>query len=193
MPIENTRTRYGGIAQSFHWIVAVLIVQQFILAPIPDDIPAGRDIPIPFGLDKLTVLLRHKSFGMTVLLLVILRALWRLRSPPPDLPAHMNTAERALARTSHIAFYVLLFCMPLTGWMMSTADGHPVAWFGLFTWPSLVGKNPQAFSWLRDTHHFLSHVLFFLALFHVAAALKHQFWNKDGVLARMLPFTRAGR
>ena len=193
MRFENTRTRYGVIAQGFHWLIAAMIVLQFVLAPIPENVPAGRDIPIPFGLDKLGLILRHKSFGMTVLVLVILRALWRLRSPPPALPAPMNTAERALARTSHMAFYVLLFSMPLTGWTMSTAAGYPVSWFGLFTWPTLVAKNQQSFELLRDTHHFLSHVLFFLAIFHILAALKHQFWNKDGVLARMLPFTRAGR
>ncbi len=193
MQVENSRTRYGTLAQSFHWIIAALIVTQFVLAPIPDNLPPGVQMPIPFGLDKLGLVLKHKSFGMTVLMLVILRLIWRLRSPPPELPAHMKGAERALAKTSHIAFYVLLFCMPLTGWMMSTADGHPVSWFGWFTWPSLVGQNQRAFEWLRDTHHFLSHVLFFLAIFHVLAALKHQFWNKDGVLARMLPFTKAGR
>ncbi len=193
MRFENTRTRFGVIAQSFHWIIAALIVLQFVLGPIPDDLPPGQQIMIPFGLDKLGVLLRHRSFGMTVLMLVVLRTLWRLRSPPPDLPAPMTKAERTLARISHIAFYVLIFSMPLTGWMMSTADGDSVSWFGLFTWPSLVGKNQQAYEFLRDAHHFLGRALFFLTLLHIVAALKHQFWNKDGVLARMLPFTRAGR
>jgi cytochrome b561 len=98
-----------------------------------------------------------------------------------------------LAPATHGAFYVLLFAMPLTGWMMSSAKNYSVSWFGLFTWPNLIAPNETAFNLLKSTHDYLSDLLFALAILHVLAAIKHHFWNKDDVLKRMLPFTGAGR
>jgi cytochrome b561 len=148
---------------------------------------------LPLGAHKLALLARHKSFGMTVLMLAILRLLWRLKNPPPALPAGMTPLEMRLARGTHIAFYVLLFAMPLTGWTMSSAKNYSVSWFGLFTWPNLIGKNESAFDFLRSTHDTLSYVLFAVAVLHILAALKHHFWNRDNVLVRMLPFTKSER
>ena len=81
--------------------------------------------------------------------------------------------------------------MPMTGWLMSSAKSYSVSWFGLFTWPNLIGKNEAAFDFLRSTHDTLSGVLFGIAVLHILAALKHHFWNKDNVLLRMLPFTKS--
>jgi cytochrome b561 len=119
-----------------------------------------------------------------------LRLLWRLKNPPPALPSGMTPLERTLARATHMAFYVLLFAMPLTGWLMSSAKNYSVSWFGVFTWPNLIAKNESAFDVLRSTHHILSYLLFAIAVLHILAALKHHFWNKDTVLLRMLPFTK---
>ncbi len=115
MPNQGSPTRYGAVAQAFHWIIAALVVTQFVLANLAED--------LPIGVHKLALLARHKSFGMTVLMLAILRLLWRLKHPPPELPAGMTPLERMLARATHAAFYVLLFAMPLTGWLMSSAKG----------------------------------------------------------------------
>lgn len=182
MPSRNSPTVYGAVAQTFHWLIAALIVTQFTLAYIADDLPLGAH--------KLALLARHKSFGMTVLMLAVLRLLWRLNNPPPPLPSGMTSLERTLARVTHIAFYVLLFAMPLTGWLMSSAKNYSVSWFGVFTWPNLIAKNETAFDLLRSTHHILSYALFAIAVLHILAALKHHFWNKDTVLLRMLPFTK---
>jgi cytochrome b561 len=178
-----TPNRYTAVAQAFHWVVAALIVTQFTLAWLEQD--------LPLGMHKLALLARHKSFGMTVLMLAILRLLWRLNNPPPPLPAGMTAVERALARATHIAFYVLLFAMPITGWMMSSAKNYSVSWFGLFTWPNLIGKDADAYVFLHSTHEILSYALFAIAVLHILAALKHHFWNKDDVLVRMLPFTKS--
>jgi cytochrome b561 len=183
MPIQSSPTRYGAVAQAFHWLIAALIVTQFTLAYLADDLPIGAH--------KLALLARHKSFGMTILMLAILRLLWRLRNPPPALPDHMSSLERKLARATHIAFYVLLFAMPMTGWMMSSAKNYSVSWFGLFTWPNLIGKNEAAFDFLRSTHDTLAAILLTIAILHILAALKHHFWNKDNVLLRMLPLTKS--
>jgi cytochrome b561 len=182
MPSRKSPARYSAVAQAFHWVIAALIVTQFTLAYLADDLPIGAH--------KLALLARHKSFGMTVLMLAILRLLWRLRHPPPPLPSGMTSVERILARGTHIAFYVLLFAMPLTGWLMSSAKNYSVSWFGLFTWPNLIGKNQTAFDILLATHKTLSVLLFSIAVLHILAALKHHFWNKDDVLLRMLPRTK---
>jgi cytochrome b561 len=181
MPSRSSPGRYGVVAQAFHWTIAALVVIQFVLANMADD--------LPIGVHKLALLARHKSFGMTVLMLAIARLLWRLRNPPPPLPAGMAPVERMLARATHAAFYVLLFAMPLTGWLMSSAKNYSVSWFGVFTWPNLIGKNEMAFELLRSTHHVLGYILFSIAILHILAALKHHFWNKDDVLVRMLPFS----
>jgi cytochrome b561 len=185
MPIRTSSGRYTAVAQGLHWLIAGLIVTQFVLAIAADDLPLGAH--------KLALLARHKSFGMTVLVLAALRLLWRLKNSPPDLPSGMTPLERVLARGTHAAFYVLLFAMPITGWLMSSAKNYSVSWFGLFTWPNLIGKNETAFELLRTTHHILSYILFAIAVLHILAALKHHFWNKDDVLLRMLPFTKADK
>jgi cytochrome b561 len=103
----------------------------------------------------------------------------------------MKPIERLAAKATHIAFYVLLFAMPITGWTMSSAKNYSVSWFGLFTWPNLVPQNDTAFTILRNTHDVMSWILFVIALLHILAALKHHFWNKDDVFVRMVPFTKS--
>jgi cytochrome b561 len=183
MPNQSPPARYSAVAQAFHWIIAALIVIQFTLAWSADDLPLGAR--------KLALLARHKSFGMTILMLAALRLLWRLFNRPPELPPGMTAIERKLARATHVLFYVFLFVMPLTGWMMSSAKNYSVSWFDQFTWPNLIAPNERAFDLLRRTHDTLSWLLFALALLHVLAALKHHFWNKDDVLKRMLPFIKS--
>ncbi len=180
-----TPARYGVAAQLFHWIIAALIVVQFSLAWTADDLPLGAR--------KLGLLAWHKSFGMTIFMLAALRLLWRLSHAPPPLPAGMSRLERALARGSHVALYTLIFVMPLTGWMMSSAKNYSVSWFGLFTFPNLIARNEHAFDWLRNTHDALSVCLLTIAILHLIAALKHHFWDRDDVLTRMLPAMRSAR
>jgi cytochrome b561 len=174
-------------------MVAALILVQFLLMPIPENLPAGIHVDPPFGLDKLRLLNLHKSFGMTVLWLMLVRALWRWHNAPPELPKTVKAATRFVARATHLAFYAILIAMPLSGWMMISAKGASTSWFGLWTWWSLIGPNERAFGLLRGTHGILSRVLCVLALLHVAAALKHHFWDRDEVLIRMLPFGRFPR
>lgn len=183
MPNRSPPMRYTAIAQLFHWVIAALIVTQFALG--------WTAVDLPLGMHKLAMFARHKSFGMTVLMLAILRLLWRFKHPPPELPAAMTGIERTLARATHVAFYVLLFAMPITGWMMSSAKNYSVSWFGLFTWPNLIPQNEAAFDFLKSTHDYLSDALFVIAVLHILAALKHHFWNRDDVFLRMLPFTKS--
>ena len=181
MPLRNTTRRWGLIAQLFHWVIVALIIVQLTLAEMADDLPNG--------MRKLTLLARHKSFGITILMLVIVRLLWRSLNPTPLLPTTLKPYERLLARWTHALLYVLLFAMPLSGWMMSSARGFPVSWFGFFTLPDLVPKNKSLYEALITTHETLAWVLAVVVVLHVAAALKHHFMLRDDVLRRMLPFT----
>jgi cytochrome b561 len=175
--------RYSPIAQALHWLIALLIVVQFVLARIA--------APLPLGTRKLALLAEHKSFGMTVLMLAVIRFAWRLKNQPPSLPTNLRRAERFLARFSHVSFYILLVAMPLSGWLMSSAKNYSVSWFGAFSWPNLIAPSETAFNFFKTLHHLFSNVLFAIAALHILAALKHHFWNKDDVLARMLPDFRS--
>jgi cytochrome b561 len=177
--------RYTATAQTLHWLIALLILVQFVLARMA--------APLPLGARKLALLAEHKSFGMTVLMLMVIRFAWRLKNLPPSLPTHMHRVERILARLTHVSLYVLLLAMPLSGWLMSSAKNYSVSWFGAFSWPNLIQPDEAAFNFFKTLHHLLSDALFAIAALHILAALKHHFWNKDNVLVRMLPEFRSER
>jgi len=182
MAIRNTTARWGSISQFFHWLIVVLIIVQVTLASLADD--------LPLGMKKLAMLARHKSVGITILGLVVLRLLWRWANPTPTLPDTLKPYERVLATITHAGLYLLLFALPLTGWMMSSARGFPVSWFGFIQLPDLVPKNKALYDAFLETHETLVWVLYVIVALHVLAALKHHFMLKDHVLRRMLPFTR---
>ena len=185
MPEQTANQRYGRVAQALHWIIAVLIVAQYVLANLEHD--------LPIGMEKLALLARHKSIGMTVLILAVIRLLWRLSHKPPALPSAMKAYEVVIAKITHVVFYLLLFAVPVTGWLQSSAKGYTVSWFNLFAWPNLIAKDEAAFKILHQRHELVAQILFWVAVLHILAALKHHFWNKDDVLKRMLPFTNTGR
>ncbi|HEY8051559.1 MAG: cytochrome b [Steroidobacterales bacterium] len=181
MAIQNTTRRWGSLSQLLHWTIVALLIVQVTLAFMADD--------LPIGMRKLTLLARHKSFGITILGLVILRLVWRRLNDTPILPDTLKAYERFLARFVHGALYVLLFAMPLSGWMMSSARGFPVSWFGFIQLPDLVPKSKPLYEVLVTTHETLAWTLGVVVILHVAAALKHHFILKDDTLRRMLPFT----
>lgn len=184
MPITNTTERWGALAKAFHWIIVALILVQFWLANQAEN--------LPLGLAKLAAYARHKSFGITILVLAVLRLLWRLynRRHSPPLPADLAPWERGAAHLTHHGLYALLFLMPLTGWAMSSARNYPVSWFNLVTLPDFVAPDESLFETLVAVHGALAWALVAVAALHVAAALQHHFIRKDNVLRRMLPFGR---
>lgn len=178
-------SRYGPVAMILHWIIALLIVAQFVLAELAED--------LPLGMEKLQLLANHKSVGITVLGLAVLRLGWRLAVPPPPLPGAVPRWQARVSTATHWAFYGLLFAMPLSGWIFSSAASFSVSWFNLVQLPDLVGADEGLADIAEEIHEILARGLFVLALVHVAAALKHQFLDRDGVLLRMLPWPRSGR
>lgn len=180
MKLRNTVTQWGTPAKLLHWLVVLLIIGQFVLASLAED--------LPLGMAKLGMLARHKSVGITIFALAVLRLLWRLLNPTPELPANTPPWQRRLAQTTHALLYAVILAMPLSGWAMSSAKNYPVSWFGLIQLPDLVAPNESLFSTLKETHEALATALLVLAALHVAGALKHHFIEKNGVLRRMLPF-----
>ncbi len=182
MALSNSSARWGAVSQAFHWVIVWALLAQFVLASVAEE--------LPIGLDKLATLARHKSIGITLLLLAVLRLAWRWsqRSHSPALPADLKRYERLLAQLIHPGLYGLLFALPLSGWLMSSAKHYTVSWFGWVTLPDLVAPNETLFEVLKGTHELLANALLALAALHVAAALVHHFVRKDTVLTRMLPF-----
>jgi cytochrome b561 len=181
MALRNTTRRWGAVAQLLHWLIVALIIVQVTLAALADDLPPG--------VKKLALLARHKSVGITILVLAILRLLWRWTNPTPALPLTLKPYEQLLARATHALLYALLFALPLSGWLMSSARGFPVSWFGFFQLPDLVPKSKPLYEALLTTHATLAIVLGAVVALHVAAALKHHYRLRDDVLRRMLPNT----
>jgi cytochrome b561 len=178
MQIKNSEDRYGAVTQVLHWAIVALIIVQYVLAQRADALR---------GLAKVAPLAQHKSFGMTILFLVLLRLIWRWLNPVPKTPSTMPRWQRIASHASHYGLYALLFAAPLLGWMMSSARNFPVSWFGLFTLPDLVAPNRPLYDFLHEAHEVCAKMIFALALVHAAAALKHHFIDKDNVLRRMLP------
>ncbi len=179
MALRNSPDRYGSVAQALHWIVVALLALQFTLGLI-----AYR---LPIGPAKLGTLARHKSVGLTILALVALRVAWRVLDRPPPLPA-MPQWQQVVARASHVGLYALLFAMPVSGWIMSSASNYPVSWFGFVQLPDLVSPDPQLKTLMRALHASLASLLAVLIGVHVGAAFRHQFHDRDGLMYRMLPW-----
>jgi cytochrome b561 len=181
MTFRNTAHSWGTLSKALHWIIVLLIINQWVLGQWAESLT---------GLPKLKVLALHKSFGMTILMLAVIRLAWRWLNPVPDLGAETKPWERVLAKISHVLLYGLIFAMPLTGWLMSSAKTYSVSWFNLFAFPNLVGKDDRIYHLTLDLHHQLFTVLLAVAALHIAGALKHHFIDRNHVLKRMLPFGR---
>ncbi|MDF3054439.1 MAG: Cytochrome B561-like protein [Gammaproteobacteria bacterium] len=177
MDIRNTPTHYGLIAKLFHWIMSLIVICMLCIGLYM--------VSLPNSLDKLQIYGYHKATGILVLSLVTLRVLWRCFNISPTL-APMPNWQKISAHSLHIALYVFMFAMPLTGWMMSSAAGIPVSFFGLFVLPDLVSPNPTLLTFFDQTHKTLAFILIGMILLHLLAALKHHFINKDDTLRKMI-------
>jgi cytochrome b561 len=191
MQARNTIDRYGAVAVTLHWLIALLVIGNICLGLYMSDLP--RSDPTKFMIFQI-----HKSIGLTVLVLSILRVAWRLINPVPPLPAGLSAPLRYAAHASHFLLYFLIVFIPLTGWIMVSASplGNGTLYFGLFEWPNLPLFTGMSRAELRPMHETFetAHVILawsaiVLVPLHVSAALYHHFWRGDTVLKRMLPGT----
>ena len=190
MDLKNTATRYGVISQGMHWLIVALIITQYVLAQLAENAGHDRATHPAAALQQLALLARHKSVGLTIFALAVLRLLWRWFSPPPPFPASMPRWQVIAARLTHYAFYALLFLLPMSGLVMSAASNYPVSYFGLFTIPNVVAPDEALKDIMKERHEMLFDMLVVVAIVHVVAAFKHHFVDRDDVFRRMLPWTQ---
>lgn len=168
--------RYSIVARTLHWIMAILILFNLWLGFAHDSLPRDWQVmPV------------HKSVGLTVLALTLLRLGWRLTHRPTPLPDGLPAWERTAAKLTHYSFYAFMLLMPLTGWITTSAGNRPLNWFFLFDVPKFaVTKGDPIVGLSGETHEVVGFLWAALILLHVAAALRHHFILRDNVLRRML-------
>jgi cytochrome b561 len=165
---------YSRVARWLHWAMAIMIIGNLVGGLLHDVDPA-------------LIMPLHKASGITLLFLTLLRFGWRLTHRPPAFPASMANWERWASTIAHNALYALMILVPLTGWLMSSAGSRPLTWFGLFDIPKLPVEQSEAFGeMMSERHEVLAFAMIGLLVIHLAAALRHHFIKKDGMLARML-------
>ena len=167
-------------AKTLHWVTAVLVIGLLCLGLWMTG--------LPLGFTKLYAYAWHKWVGLVVLMLTAARLLWRWRHPPPPLPGVVAAWEARLAPIAHWLLLGLLAVLPASGWLMSSAAGVSVYWFGYLPLPDLVPRDQDLFETLRTTHHMLARGLIVLLIVHVAAVVHHDVLRRDGVFRRMWPF-----
>lgn len=180
MQWRNSPSRWGVVAQTLHWTIALAVIGLALVGLLMQELPNSPQ--------KLQVYALHKSVGLTVLVLVVLRLGWRLVDRRPAAPPGQPRWQRGLAAATHGLLYLLLLAMPLTGWLYNSASNFPLRWFGLVRIPPLAAADPDLKALAQDLHSAGFYLLAVLFALHVGAALKHHYLDRDRTLAAMLPF-----
>jgi cytochrome b561 len=171
--------RYTKTAKGLHWLMAVLFFGMLGLGFYMQGLPLSPD--------KLKLYSWHKWVGVTVFLLALFRIAWRVTHQPPALPSSMPRLMQIAAHAGHHMLYMLMFLIPLSGWLMSSAKGFQTVWFGILPIPDLLEKNKLLGDLLQTVHVSLNYLFIAVLIGHIGAALKHHFIDKDDILTRMLP------
>lgn len=173
----NAVLRYSPLAVVLHWLIALLIFAAFPLGLYMADLALSPD--------KLKLYSYHKWIGITILMLVSVRVVWRLTHTPPPLPESVTGWQRQASHLVHGLLYLLILAIPLSGWLMSSAKGFSVVWFGVLPLPDLVGKDKALGDLLAEVHETLNFSMLALVVLHVTAALKHHFVERQPYMQRM--------
>lgn len=179
MQLRNSRSRYGLVSMLLHWSVATVVFGMFALGIWMVDLDyydtwrkAAPDL--------------HKSIGLTLFAVMVIRVIWRWISPPPSAPSTHGKWTRLGAKFGHLFLYAGLFATMFAGYLISTADGVGISVFGLFEVPSLIDSIPDQADTAGTVHLYLAWTLVIFAVLHGLAALKHHFIDRDATLTRML-------
>ena len=171
--------RYTRPAIALHWLMAWIIIAVYFLGLSIDELPVGPD--------RIQVIGWHKWLGVTIAFLWGFRVLWRAGHRPPALPTSSPAWQNSVSHLVHIALYILMIAIPVSGWLMSSAKGYTTNFFGLFDLPNLLAKDKELGHTLKEVHEVLANSLIALVGLHIGAALKHQIIDKDNLLDRMRP------
>jgi cytochrome b561 len=177
--VEKAGAGYTGIAKTLHWLIVLLLIAQFIFAWTMPHI--GRNTPVT------TLISLHFTFGIIILAVAVVRLLWRLTHAEPPPEDGVPPWQTSTARIVHWLLYLLIFVVPILGWINASWRGMPIVMFGL-TLPQLIATRAAGWQWTGDVHGLLAnYAMLGLVGLHVLAALYHHFVRRDGVLQRMLP------
>jgi cytochrome b561 len=172
--------RYTDTAIALHWVIALLLLGQFAFGLSLDDIPRGT--PARGFYVNL-----HKSTGIVIGLLILLRIGWRLTHKPPPLPATMPAWQRRAARISHVMLYLCMIMLPLSGYLASNFSRHGVKFFNLVHWQPWGPDDKTWYAMFNGLHHLAALLLAVLVALHLLAVAKHMLLDRDGLLLRMWP------
>ncbi|MBF6022625.1 cytochrome b [Lysobacter niastensis] len=183
MTLKNTDERWGAISQLLHWLIVLLILILAVVGLVMVELPKS---PRYFWVYDL-----HKSTGLAVIALVVVRLLWRwYAGAPRPVPGSPHWQER-IANITHWLLYALMFAVPLSGWLFDSVSGlRPLRFFGLFKVPKLLPPSQSLQPVMRDSHEWLFWLLVALVAVHAAAAFYHHLFQHDATLRRMLPSRR---
>lgn len=181
MSLRSNERQWGSVAKFFHWTIALAILGNGVFGLLMDLAHSP--------MQKINWLALHKSIGLTVLALVLLRLIWRWRDGRPVEDAAPRWQQWS-ARIVHALLYLLIVAIPLSGWWFNSVTGKPLQWFKQFNLPALAAKNDELRAFAHGVHEYLFWFLILLLVAHVGAALKHHVFDHDNVLRRMLPFGR---
>ena len=180
MTSSTAKGAYNGTARSLHWLILALLIAQYIFAWTMPHI--GRTVPVSTLIDL------HVWFGVAILFVAVIRLLWRVTHREPEPEDGLPPWQMASAHVVHWLLYVLLFVVPILGWINASWRGMTVSFFGLFDLPKLLATRATGWGFTGDLHGLLAnYVMLALVGIHVAAALYHHFIRRDRVLQRMLP------
>ncbi|MBR7799598.1 cytochrome b [Undibacterium fentianense] len=175
-------SRYPSLNIAIHWLLAIMILIAFAMGFYMVDLTISPN--------KLKLFAWHKWLGVSILGLVGIRLLSRLILGAPAYPASMKLWEKYIANLTHIILYILMFAVPISGYLYTYAAGFPIVYLGLFELPAIIPPLTEQKNLLKDLHETLTMSMLIVLILHLLAVIKHQFIDKDEILYRMLPIQR---
>lgn len=184
--LKNSATEYGSMAKTLHWLMAAIILTLIAVGIYMADLPreSAEEKQYAFQLYDL-----HKSFGVVALALIALRLVWLRVTPAPQLPAVFAGKEKMVVKMLQGLLYLLMILLPISGYLMSNAGGHPIHFFGLFEMPAIVGESKTIGGIAHEVHEYGGWAMLVIIVLHMAGAIKHRIKDKGGesdILKRML-------
>lgn len=187
MPLKNSATDYGAMARFLHWSIFLLFVYQYLSANIMTRL--GRDQTL-LGLTQGNYYDWHKSIGLVLFVLALVRWLWRKATPLPDWAPMLSEAERTISHRNEMRLYWCMFLLPITGYLFVMAGGFGIKLFGEFALANPIGKQVFLAKLGQFSHIAIAYAALVFISWHVGLGLKHHLFDRDGFLNRMLPFRK---
>ena len=179
---KNTANRYGSFSIGIHWLMLLLVVALYASIELRELYPKGSDLREAFKT-------WHFMLGMLVFVLVWPRLAARLSAPTPLIRPEPANWQQLSSKLLHLALYALMIAMPISGWLLLSASGKPIPFFGLQL-PALIGENKDLAKLIKEIHETAGTAGYFLIGLHAVAALYHHFIKRDNTLLRILPLRK---